>query len=583
MIDRLGKVGDNASDMTKTFNQLLVSSAASEWDIGRLGHRREVSRKLLGRLSAYSRMYELSTLQDDKQHVSFTFLRWLSESCKCTENTKHQRKIKSLKRPKQVEPANSGTFGSIESVQSVFKNLPSFISDDNMGQSKEVDALLKGDASNMVAFRLFDVGEAVTQHPQVLGSLEVKEFLGLVFERNETHSLETWLDNNFGNRSVTSSSSKKRKFQGESLFPKIRADELSFLLLNAFSSLERRTEAMGCCILKWVPKLSMAKGSAALWNLLFLDGQKPYSMWKNLISRCCECWSHSHVARCRDWILSHGNDEELDLDNTLRLLVHASAMCSIHVERFSDDVVLPQEDTAWGRSEESVVSAVKLALDGLLKSEDGQLKRRLRSRNDPPESLVLLLLIARLGKKQVKCISKAIIERINDTEEQTKSKLLAVILRVYAYFPHSMHLGVAILRSVLKSAVESYATDWLCWRSPMDDQFQDMFDSVIANGGHPRLVQALSEGAKKHPLLLLRKLPFLEQALAADAVACQITVANERRGILFGHNPNGPLIAKMDGSLIRLTVKHWGYNFTENIWMAFLDITSASKYDGRNP
>jgi hypothetical protein len=562
MIDRLGRVGDEAEDKGKTFNQLLVSSATSEWDIGRLGHRREVSRKLLGRLSAYSRIYELSKLQEE-ECVSFTFLDWLSESCKSSDK---QRKSK-LKKPKQFPPAS---FASIESIKSIFGNLP----DDIAAATKSQGTQLDGDASDMAEFRIFGVDKA-TSYPQTLGDSDVKEFLDRAFERNETHRLGTWLDTNFGHYCLQESN-KKRKSE-DALVPKIKPEELAFCLLNAFVLLDRKTEPLGSCILKWVPKLSVAKGSARFWRVLFLEGQNPYSMWKNLVSRCTECWSHSHVSQCRDWILTEGKIEELDHDNTVRFIIHSSAMSAIHVTTFSD-VAIAQEDTAWGRSEESVRSVSKLALDCLLKSDDELMEQRLRSRNEPPECLILLLLIARLGKKQVQCVSQAIVERMKDADERGKHMLRAVILRMYAYFPHSMNLGVTVLRTVLKSAVESHATHWLSWRSPMDDQLQDMFDSVISNRAPPHLVQALSEGAKKHPLLLLRKTPFMEQALSADAIACDQTAASEKRGILFGQNPNGPLTAKMDGRLVTLTAKHWGFNFTENIWTACLDIVSSSKF-----
>lgn len=563
MIDRLGKVGDKTQDKDKTFNQLLVSSAASEWDIGRVGHRREVSRKLLGRLSAYSKMYELSKLQDEEV-ISFTFLDWLSESCKLSEK-QHKSKAK---KPKSTSPA---VFESVDSVKSILESLPEFIPT----SSHHKETSLEGNASDMAEFRVFSKNEASLYQGALDNPDEIENFLNLVFERDEAYQLDEWLKCNFGQH-FTEPESRKRKHDAIT-GQKIKPDALAFLLLNAFSSLERKTESLGCCILKWVPKLSISKGSAKLWKLLLLEGQKPLSMWKNLISRCGECWSHSHVSHCRDWILSDGKNEELDVENTVRFLVHSSSMSTIHVERFSD-VVVAQEDTAWGRSEESVLSACKLALLYLRQSEDGLTEQRLRSRNDPPEFLVLLLLIARLGKKQVQCVSQAVVEQIMETEEErVKSMLLAVLLRVYSCFPQLMNLSVAILRSHLKSAVEAHATDWLCWRSPMDDRFQDMFDSLVSSGTPQRLVQALSEEAKKHPLLLLRRLPSLQHALEVDAIACEQNETNEKRGVLFGKSPNGPLAANVEGELVKFKVTHWGFNFTEGLWVSILEIISASK------
>lgn len=558
MIDRLGRVGDKANDTGKTFNQLLVSSATSEWDIGRLGCRREVSRKLLGRLSAYSRIYELSKLKGP-ECVSFTFLDWLSESCKSSA-----RQQKSKKKQKQAPPEG---FASIGAMSSIFRNLPNDVA---AATGSEATPLV-GDASDMAEFRVFGV-EKESALPQTLSDLDVKDFLDRAFARNETYLLSTWLNDNFGDYGLS-----ERKGEGVDMSdPKIHLEELAFSLLNAFVLIDRKTEPLGSCILKWVPILSAKKGSSRLWKILLLKGQKPYSMWRNLISRCTECWSHSHVSQCRDWVLSEGQAEDLDYDNSVRLFVHASAMSAIHAKSFLD-VSTVQEDTSWGRSEESVLSVSKLALDCLLESDDKMMEHRLRNRNELPECLILILLIARLGKKQVQCVSQVVVERMNRADDRGKTMLRAVILRMYAYFPYSMNLGVPVLRTVLKSAVELHATTWLSWRSPMDDQLQDLFESVISNRSPPRLVQALSDIAKKHPLLLLRKVPFMEHALSVDAIACDRSVANDQRGIIFGQNPNGVLTAKVDGRLVKLTAKHWGFNFTENLWAAFLDIVSNSE------
>jgi hypothetical protein len=111
----------------------------------------------------------------------------------------------------------------------------------------------------------------------------------------------------------------------------------------------------------------------------------------------------------------------------------------------------------------------------------------------------------------------------------------------------------------------------------LDDEFQDVINSLIGNGAPPRMVQALAEGSKKHPLLLLRKLGTIEEALEADATVCELSVANEKRGVLYGQSLSGPIAAKVEGRLIKVTVKHWGFNFTENIWISFLDIISLGE------
>ena len=93
MIDRLGKMGEASDDRESMFSQLLIPSATSQWDIGRLGHRREVARKLLGRLSAYLRMNNISSRKEDAT-ISTSFLEWLSRECSTKEKPRKSKKQK---------------------------------------------------------------------------------------------------------------------------------------------------------------------------------------------------------------------------------------------------------------------------------------------------------------------------------------------------------------------------------------------------------------------------------------------------------------------------------------------------------
>jgi hypothetical protein len=67
----------------------------------------------------------------------------------------------------------------------------------------------------------------------------------------------------------------------------------------------------------------------------------------------------------------------------------------------------------------------------------------------------------------------------------------------------------------------------------------------------------------------------MEQALEADAIACNQPSDSDKRGVLYGQSLTGPLPAKVDGRLAKVIVKHWGFNFTENLWVVLLDIVST--------
>lgn len=51
MVDRLGNLGANMEDKSLIFGKLLLPSASSEWDIGRIGKQNDIIRRLVGRLS----------------------------------------------------------------------------------------------------------------------------------------------------------------------------------------------------------------------------------------------------------------------------------------------------------------------------------------------------------------------------------------------------------------------------------------------------------------------------------------------------------------------------------------------------
>ncbi|CAJ1967202.1 unnamed protein product [Cylindrotheca closterium] len=558
MIDRLGKVGEKAESQDKAFNQLFASSATSEWDIGRLGPRREVQRKLLGRLSAYSRMYGLNKLRSE-DNTTLTFLNWLCDSCKSNEK---QRKSKS----KKAKTTASKTLGNLDRLSSVFGKISSF---DLAGTETQI-VQIKGDASDMAKFRVFGSEEMPVDN-NTIGDNNVLSSIAKAFERNDLNNLNSLLELHFEHHTPPTKNRKRKRSSSD--ISSVKADEACYLLLQSFCATERKTESLACSILKWVPKLSVPSGSPKLWQLLFQPDQKPYSMWKNLISRCCECWSGRHVAECRDWILAQEKPHDLDLENSIRFFLLSSSLHSVDISRSGGS--LPKGgDTSWGRTADTVLSVTKLALDCIVKSEDELMDSRLRSRNELPEPLIVLLLMARLGKKQVNVISQTVVERMKGADENALFRFRAIILRIYAYFPQSMNLGVAVLRSVLKSSVDSLAIDWLSWRSPMDDEYQDMLGSVVGSAAPIRLIQALAEAAKKHPLLLLRKAPYLQQVLSADAVAIDITEGSGKPGVVVGQNASGPLEAKMEGRLVKVSVKHWGFNYTESIWTALLDIVS---------
>jgi hypothetical protein len=558
MVDRLGRLGENADDTNKVYDQLLVPSASSEWDIGRLGHRREIARKLLGRISAYSRMYGLSDLTSEEL-ISLEFVRWLSEACQPTEKPGRTK-------PKKPKAQPSKIFASLENAGQLLENIPQDPLDDVEASSM---TQIDGDTSNMTTFLGFENSSAF-QVPTDLSDMNaIQAFLLQVFEDNMPTILEGWLENNFA--PFINPPTRKRRRDISSVAANISGEELSFLLLQRYIQLERKVEGLASTLVSWVPRLCLANGLPKLWKVLFAEGQKPSFVWDNLVSRCSQIWDHSHIVKCRLWLLSDGRNKKLDLSKVVRFLIHASTFMGAQIESFAD-IPVANEDAAWGRSEDTVRSATVFALDCLVSTD---CEKRLLLRNGIPDCLLLLILIGRLGRKQVQFVATNMMERLRNENEQTRKKLSLSLLRLYTCFPFSLNLGMAALRANLTETVEEYADEWLSWRSAFDDSLQDMVNSVVCYNSSSRSAQSMIDSAKKHPLLLLRKLDRIISQLETDAFVHGQSPGTEKGGFIVGHTLGGPLEAKVGGKLMKIDVKHWGYNYTEQCWMIVLDVLSA--------
>ena len=107
MIDRISKLGGTLSDLDSAYRSLLLPSASSEWDIGRVGTSHDIARRLLGRLSAYLRSGTL----DEKS--SRSFVQWLLKECHSGASSQSaspkQRPSKKEKIGKSTEPTTRCT------------------------------------------------------------------------------------------------------------------------------------------------------------------------------------------------------------------------------------------------------------------------------------------------------------------------------------------------------------------------------------------------------------------------------------------------------------------------------------------
>lgn len=554
MIDRLGQLGEVSADLEKTYSQLMVPSAASEWDIGRLGKRKEVSRKLLGRLRAYAQMHKLSNLKEGEK-ISTTFLTWLSS----TQVGERSRRQKAKKEKSVVSTQHVASLESCDAILDIV-NAEAVESSDGMAMKVKTDSLginefLADCQDHMTAIQSCDCTN--------LENLEI--CFNQVVAAEQGDVLDEWLERYVNDLLVQRIESTKAS--------SLRL-ALGCMLLEHFNHLERKTESFGATLVKWVPTLSITVGSPKLWSLLLAKGQKPRFLWSNLISRCSQTWSHSHMAAYREWILLQKDFQSFDIEKSIRLLLHSVPWANTHVNGLIEPP-LSEMDKSWGYTEDYVRAAVEMSIVALLASAiDETFLSQAVSRSELPDAMVLLLLLAGFGRKQVQLVSQILVQSLASGDENTRRILLAPILRMYSCFPQNVNLGIAALRSALKEAVVLFSPEWLVWRSPVDEVLEDLIVGVVENGSTSRAFQALLEESKNHPLLIMKKLRSMVQHLEQDATARDTELGGDQRILIFGKALTS-VSAKINNKIVRITVRHWGFNYTEFMWLAFFDVIAS--------
>lgn len=560
MIDRLGRLGDAAENKDSVYEKLLAPSAESEWDVGRMGHRLEISRKLLGRLSAYLRLHAVSS-NGENSNISTTFLVWLTEDCKSNHDKKrHQVKFKKSK-------AAANTFLSCMSSAS---STLARIANDAMPSVSEVDADVAGTEMDelkhcedpSLPILLFDLaGDAA------------RNFIATCIQNNRFNLLDEWLEGLVLKQNMEAF--------GSQAADRSLSTELAIDLLKVYQSLSHAQNGASKMVLKWVPRISRSTGTPELWELIFhISSDVPTSMVSiSLLSKCLSSWTMLHVSQCKDWIiaLGNGNTPCYDYQNIALFLISTSEQPSAPLELFSEAPSVPIQSD-WAISKDFVVSATSIAIRSLRQSRELP-ESPLCRRNGLPSGVTLLFLVARCGKKQLRSVGDLILQELSapDTEDSMRLNLEIVFLRLYLCFPHWMDLGSAAARNALMSASERQAHNWVDWRSSFDDKIDDMLDAL--GSGELRVTKTLVHLSRKQPLLVLRKLPKISALLYADATIL-IDDRRERRGVITGQNLSENRQVKFHGKDgVTLLIQHWGYSYLEPLWVALLDVLTTIPHE----
>lgn len=547
MVDRLGRLGDSAENKDELYSKLLAPSAASEWDVARVGRQSEIFRKLLWRLSAY--LWRYSGLSaSEHSNTSKTFLVWLSDVCK-----KNPAKVKTEKAKAIAGPILS----SMSSISSLLATIQ------NNSILPVSDAGINNGEAGMDELTQFEDLRRPILDIDVNGDTE-RSFILKCFENDRFNLLDEWLDGFAGKVSAD----EFRLLEPDTS----RSTELAVELLNIYMSLDPAQDGATAIVLKWIPSLSRSTGKPELWEVLFRD------VSSNLLARCLSSWSMLHVSQCREWIMALADDNTAGLDyrKVALFLISTSEQPSSQIEVFSESPPAPLQ-SEWAKSKEFVTSATTVAIKSLIQSRE-PLERALCRRNSLPSGLTLMLLIARCGKKQLRSVCDLILQQLTspDLEEACCINLGVVFLRLYLCFPHWMDLGSAAARTVLMNASERQVHIWADWRSSFDEKIDGMIDALGSGGLNA--TKSLVDLSRKQPLLILRSLPKISALLVSDAtIVCDDR--RERRGVITGVNLSGNREIMLRGKLVKVVFPHWGYSFAEPLWMAWLDVLLAMPHE----
>lgn len=524
MLDRLGRLGESNPSKQKLYEELLVSSASNEWDIGRVGQRRELARKLLGRISAYVRLYSLNVC-DAAIHVSNSFLSWLDDECRAKfEKPKHQKSKKGIKtKASQLVPT------------------------DLLSRFLSVDAQCPGPVVEMednVAVFL-PVPSDVVVDPSDL-SISVDSVERFLQEEEDYDRLDEWLHayyaESFFNASEESSSSQV-------------ALRLLIWFEGAIHSDERRESA----ILKWLPLLSgrSADPDPPLWTKLFSsdkDSARAVVM-KDLIGKCGQFWDGAHVAACVEWISSANTKEILNFcaAKMARFLVVAGGAVG---QSLSDESTA----TFPGLSDSATRVFVSVAIRSIQDESEGEYYGQ-----------TLLLMTAGWDKDSTRRAAGLLLQERECSTTRERLSLDAAIFRLYVARPLWLNLGLASVRlALINAAVQSHQV-WTTWPCQLDNQMQNLLYGIAH--GETRLAKSLVELSRSHPLLIFRQIGAFIEILDYDATEKGLQRGDNR--IIHGESIYGSAEASMYGHLVRVTVRHWGYSYSESLWYALLEVVRS--------
>jgi integrator complex subunit 1 len=543
MIDRVGKLGEQSDAIDKVYRELLMPSATMDWGFGQIGTRREIARKLIGRLSAYiSRSGD--SLEKLSEDVSFTFIGWLSEESRPPEK---QRKGRPLKKSFKARDAD-GIALKLSDVESLLANFTDVddVADPNL------------DCSD-VSLCAFKTPSPIDSPPPVPKSdAGFEPFIRDCCSRCDSDSLESWIETDlFSERRLA----PPKRWKMEDGIGETSKCAVALVLLDCSISSPSLNPEWIRAVERWVPLLSASEANPAFWKVLFSLHESELNAGC-VVAACACAWCPFTATACRDWILSHGEEwKGLNLLSLTAFLVHTSGRNATHAPSFQQ--IDGTSASTFFQSKESVDGIVSLAFECATVCGDASVRR-----NSLAGWLQLLLLVAQCGKVQANHLIQDLLRKVEDSKHDGIRMVVAeAILRVYCYFPSHVSLANPRLRMLLVDASKS--VDWRTWRTPIDETLNDMLAGLKLSPSQ-RLVHGLVDVTKSYPLMLLRKLDAMADILEDDAVTRVASGVSRAR--LQADDIDGPATAMCNDKDMKIVIRHWGYSYTDPLWVSLIEI-----------
>ena len=552
MVDRISSLGSASSDVSTAYRNLLLPSASSEWDIGRVGTAEDIARRLLGRLSAYLRAGTLD-------HASSrSFAEWLHNECRRspTPTFHHSKKPKSAT-SNMIEalPVPSSVLSSLQGPTPAGKG-------ENIGPSV--------DASELDGF----ISEREL-HPSVTAASNILEKIELAFFKESPRELHEVLE----------------EYTSKEDEPECSRTDIVLQFCEQIKNLPSKPRWAVTAILYWLPVMSCDANSVELWSTIFAkQGDLVTLFLDELILLCTQAWSETHLRNCAKWIISL-DQELLGILSARRLADFLVKTCSLSPPEqpfLADGSSLLDTAPEWGNSEAHASSLVNICILAADEDPGGQ-HPHLNNRNSVPSWLTLLEMLGNRGKRQLDYATEAILLYQKEHANSPGMPLLdGAILRLYFLQPTRMNLGSSPVRAALLRASVARARTWTHWRSSLDDLLEEAISSLsfvresnvaastatsTANLGRLPWSRVLLDHARRHPLLILRKTARFLDILEEDATVPSFDRVSTSSGRIDASPLVGPAEARwMSNSVVRVHIKHWGFSFTEQLWNTVLDI-----------